>query len=205
MNEKEISIEKKVKENYARIFLQDDWVLFKEIAEYYLNEAAFLKIIEIKNRSHKKLLRNIRKRLYIGIACELILKAFYLKSGYVINLPNINITIAATPPYKFADVNITDFNKYDTITLNALIQQLPKVYSFTNRNDIIRGLTIAKVFRNKEGHVAIDSHTYIEKEYTDIEKSFIELYREGFKEMLSLQISMESNENPMFDVKPLNK
>lgn len=81
-------IESEIKAQYARFFEGNDWHGFKKVAEYYLKTAAELKKSDVKTlESCKLLIRNIKKRLFIGIGCELILKAFYLKSGYVINKP----------------------------------------------------------------------------------------------------------------------
>lgn len=198
------SLEQQIKDQYAIIFRGEDWRLFKDVAEYHLHSAAHLKIKDIRYTQHQKLIRNIRKRLYIGIACELLLKAFYLKSGHIINKPAKDRRIAANCPYRFAEVNLDDFDKYETYTMNHFIQKLDKVHKFANHSTVVRGFTIAKVFRNKEGHVALLSHAYIPQNYEDIEQALIEFYREAFSEKLAIQISMESKERAEFKVEPLS-
>jgi hypothetical protein len=197
------SLEQQIKDQYARIFRRGDWHLFKDVAEYHLRSAAYLRIKGIRYPRRQRLIRNIRKRLYIGVACELLLKAFYLKSGHIINKPARGKCIAASSPYRFAEVNLSDFDKYETQTMNYLIQELGKVHRFAKHNIVARGFTIAKVFRNKEGHVALPSHAYNPQNYEDIEQALIEFYREAFGEKLAIQISMERKERGKFKVKPL--
>ena len=82
------TIEKSIKDQYAKVFKKKDWGNFKLIADYYLNKAATLKRKDIDiNDNFKLLVRNIQKRLFLGIASELLVKACYLKCGYVINKP----------------------------------------------------------------------------------------------------------------------
>ncbi len=85
---RQVSLEQSVKDQFARVFPASDWRLFKEMAEIYFSEAAFLKKSAFKVAHHRRLLvRNSRKRLLIGIGAELLLKAVYLKAGYCINKP----------------------------------------------------------------------------------------------------------------------
>ena len=88
------TIEPTIKAQYSKNFLSGDWVDFKQMAEYYLDLAVHLRISDIAfhfrrktqiSRNDRLRIRNIRKRLYIGLACELLLKAHYLKTGYGIN------------------------------------------------------------------------------------------------------------------------
>lgn len=83
------SIESEINEQYEDFFKSDDWSTFKYAADYYLNNAAMIlkKDIDYCDDRLKLMFRNIQKRLYIGIACEFLLKAIFLKHGYVINKP----------------------------------------------------------------------------------------------------------------------
>ena len=68
--------------------------MFKVGANYFLRIAAQLKMNDILLTEQEKsfvyckdnrlLYRNIQKRLWIGIAGELLIKAHFLKSGYLI-------------------------------------------------------------------------------------------------------------------------
>jgi len=82
---KDMDVVNEIKSQYARALWSSDWLYFKQIAEYYLKVAARLKKTDIKSGSKNLLLRNAQKRLFLGIGCELLLKAFYLKEGYCIN------------------------------------------------------------------------------------------------------------------------
>lgn len=83
------SIEQEIKNQYAKFFEISDWNTFKTASEYYLQNAAKVLTRDIKyeSRALKLLRRNVQKRLYIGIACELLLKSLYLRKGYCINKP----------------------------------------------------------------------------------------------------------------------
>ena len=62
----------------------------------------------------------------------------------------------------------------------------------------MKGFKIAKVFRNKEGHVATLWHGYAEENYTDIETAFVQFYKIAFSEKLKIQFSFEKNEESIF-------
>src|SRR5882762_10484685 len=80
-------IERGIKSQYARIFEKKDWQIFKSVTEYYFSKAAKLRIKDIEFATNQLLLRNIQKRLFLGIGGELLVKAYFLKSGYYINRP----------------------------------------------------------------------------------------------------------------------
>ena len=65
---------------------------------------------------------------------------------------------------------------------------------------IERGFRIAKVFRNKEGHIAVYWHNFDTQNYSDIENALVKFYREAFDENLSIQFSFEKNEKGIFQV-----
>ncbi len=188
------SLEQAVKEQFAKIFPQDDWKLFKEIAEINFTEAAFLKKASLKVPANRKLLvRNIRKRLLIGIGVELLLKAVYLKSGYGINKPLKNVT-GLNFPYKLTEVDKELLDANDTFRLGELIAQMNKVPNFENSETSLEGLKVAKVFRNKEGHVVTDSHKFYPSSYRAIEAALVKVYELAFDEHLKVQFSFEVGE-----------
>lgn len=191
---KMISTEQSVKNQFAKIYNYCDWQLFKEIAEINFQEAALLKKSAFKSVDMNKqlLIRNIRKRLLIGIGTELLLKAIYLRAGFAINKPQKGIDIKQ--PFKLEDVNESQLVSDNTFTLNQLIDNLTKVIQIAKPDETLQGLKIAKVFRNKEGHVVTSSHIYDPINYRAIEKSLIELYACVFNEVLNVQFSIEVNE-----------
>jgi hypothetical protein len=72
-----MSIEADVKQQYAKFLTRSDSSVFKLMAEFYLRKAAILKTKDIESdETFKLLLRNVQKRLFIGIGCELLLKSF---------------------------------------------------------------------------------------------------------------------------------
>jgi hypothetical protein len=197
------SVESTVKKQYARFFEQDDWIKLKLVAELYLETAARLQTKHLLTKSLKLLYRNIQKRLFLGISCELLLKSYYLKNGYCINKPKPTRQIQSKFPFKLADVDKNDFKTADTFTLNALIDGLKTVHQFNDHQTVLKGLKTAKVFRNKEGHLAEFWHQFDHQNYKDIAESLRILYKEGFKERLSLTISIARNEKAEFLVKSI--
>ena len=189
-----------IKSQYARILAVRDWRQFKQIAEYYLKVAARLKKKDIAAKNNKLLLRNAQKRLYLGIGCELIIKAYYLKEGYCINKFNNTFSGEKTPTHKLSSLNRNDINHNNTFTLDALINNLNKISSFESHDKIKRGFQIAMVFRNKEGHVTYPTHEFDEQNYRDVENALKIFYKEAFDEKLSFRISMGLREKSIFRI-----
>lgn len=153
------SIEQEVKQQFARVFTRQDWSLFKRMADYYLRSAVFLRTWDVKPPKDLKLLaRNCQKRLFIGIGTELLLKAIYLKHGFSIN--TLAAGQAGAPLFPFTFQQTAAFTQVPdkTFMLNDLLQKLGNVPAVGRLGAIGRGLRIAKVFRNKEGHVVVAKH-----------------------------------------------
>lgn len=194
------SIESQVKAQFAKIHSQNDWRTFKLIAEYYLKKSATLKKSDIEiSETYKLLLRNVQKRLFLGIATELLIKSCYLKNGYVINTPNDKQKHPKTL-IKFTDINNAELDPNNTFTLGKLIDPLNKVITIEDWSKVKHGLDILKVFRNKEGHIASLWHKYEPQNYIDIEYSITQIYKVVFKEVLILNISMEANQKGQFSI-----
>lgn len=190
----------KIKDQFARFLYQNDWMIFKTMAEYYLQSAASLKKRNMNVPDDDRLwMRNSVKRLFLGIGCELLLKSFYLKNGYCINKPKQK-GIKAVPTHKFETINPKDFNYKDTYTFGTLLDHLRTLHQFKNHEQIHRGFTIAMVFRNKEGHTTFIRHNFDPQNYTDIEAGIILFYKEAFKEKLDFKISMTSKDQAMFKI-----
>ena len=197
-----MTIEHKIKSQFSKIFKPSDITPFKQTADYYFKNAATLKKKKIDApQSLKLLFRNIQKRLYVGIGTELILKAFYLKNGFNINKPNRNIKIKF--PEKINNLNKTDLNPSDTYSLSQLIDKLGGIIKKpSDYNKILEGLKICKVFRNKEGHVAVNRHKFDKKDFTKIEYSIKRIYEIGFSENLEFKISMNKEDGQgKFEIK----
>ncbi len=194
------SVESAIKGQYARFFGQHDWRQLKSVAELYLETAAKLHTEHLLPKNLQLLFRNIQKRLFLGIACELVLKSYYLKEGFCINRANRRRKVQNTFPCRLAHVNRDDLEIADTFSLNQLIDGLQVVHRFNNHQTLVRGLKVAKVFRNKEGHVAVFWHEFDHQNYLDIAASLKILYEEGFNEHLRLRISVARNERAEFRV-----
>lgn len=190
LHERMPSIEQITKQQFAKVFAVTDWRLFKVAAEYYLKTAAFIRTRDIDaQKSHRLLIRNSQKRLFIGIGVELLLKAVYLKHGYLINRGK---ELRAPLTVQQAEGVSLDDDK--TFMLNDLIEHLGKVLLIPHGSNIRNGLKIAKVFRNKEGHSLTDAHTYVSDDYRNIEQALVELYSLSFGETLVIHFSIEKGE-----------
>jgi hypothetical protein len=198
------SIEQKIKQQFARVFQVGDWQLFKRMAEFYLRSAAYLRTSDITAPSYLKLLaRNSQKRLFIGVGVELLLKAVYLKGGYAINRHKSG---SAGPgfPFKLDGAMRSQLVANETFLLDELIGNVKQVVSLKNREGVLRGLKIAKVFRNKEGHTVTAKHVFDPSNYRDIEVALRELYRVAFDEILTIRFSLAPNEMPLWRIRPLS-
>jgi hypothetical protein len=90
-----------------------------------------------------------------------------------------------------------------TYMLDDLINKLkavPALHGLTA--DGVRGLKIAKVFRNKEGHGVLPKQQYDASHYRDIEASLASLYAQAFGETLNLRFSLEPNEKGVWEIAP---
>lgn len=204
-----MTTEEKIKSDFVCHFKQSNWTLFKQGADYYLRKAATLKIGDVARsklilpevkKDGRLLFRNVQKRLFIGIACELIIKAYYLKNGFCINkLINKKGNV-----FYLEELNSSDVNPKDTITLSNLIQGLNKLEARCKRekssSEIKTTLEIGKVFRNKEAHIITVGHKYDPSDYKIIEKGITKLYKEWFEEDLDFKISFEAGEKGKFEL-----
>lgn len=199
-----MSLESDIKSQYAKFFNVGDYHVFKLTGEHYLQKAATLKIKDINsNKKFKLLLRNVQKRLFIGVGCELLLKSFFLHSGYGINTPNRGYGHPSRPPHLIKDIPRKNFDVNDTFSFSQLIDQLPRTHLFAKSTPdeqakILKALKIAKVFRNKEGHVATLWHKYDFTNYSDIENGLVSFYKMAFEQNLKVQFAFERNEKSMF-------
>lgn len=186
-----------IKAQYAKFFLDNDWIAFKQLADYYLEVSTHLKKSDIPAAEHLQLwIRNVQKRLFIGIACELLLKAHYLKQGYGINTP-----IEKSPHlYQIETVDPYDYKPGDTYPMGFMLDKLKHGPKFRHEQVIERGFYTALVFRNKEGHIAVHWHRPEPKNYSDIEDALVEFYKEAFGQNLSIQISFEKDEAGNFQI-----
>lgn len=190
-----MNIENQIKSEYQKFFTQGDWLPFKELAEYYLRTAATLLKKNVKG-DRKLWFRNVQKRLFIGIAHELLLKSLYLREGYGINVPRSNRNWYL---YKISDVKQSEFSLGRTYSLGFLIDKWenegPQI---SNLKQIEKGFRIAKVFRNKEGHVAVHWHKFNPEDYSIIEESLRLFYQSAFGQNLKVRFSMEPGEKGFF-------
>jgi hypothetical protein len=199
-----MDVERSVKAQYAKAFASTDWKLFKWAADSLFREAAFVKTRDMRFVLTSRLLaRNSRKRLLIGVATEFLLKAVYLKKGYGIN--KLRQGAAALQfPYSIPVADGASIDEADTFQLGKLIDHLPTVLNLAQKDVVLKGLRIAKVFRNKEGHVVTDSHSFDASNYRDIEATLRSLYRQTFDQVLTVRFSLAPKEVPRWRISSPN-
>jgi len=193
------SIERSTKQQFAKLFRRHDWPLFKNVADCYLKQAAYLRKKNVVATEDLALLvRNSQKRLLIGVGVELLVKALYLKLGYAINKPSG--PKRAKAPLLWRDAEMLELKDDDTFTLGELIEWLDRVMVLNNRDTIDHGLRIAKVFRNKEAHIVTSRHAFKVASYRQIESALRELYRQGFGESLRVRFSLGPTDRPAWRI-----
>ena len=192
------NIEQTIKNQYSKVFKEKDWLIFKLTADYYLARAATLKKKDIDyDKEFTLLIRNIQKRLFLGIAAEFLLKACYLKNKCAINLLRVADNRTIIP---FNTIHIPDLKPENTFTLTRLRDHVRNVVNFTDWPKIEKGFKILTVFRNKEGHVVSITHKYKAENYRAIESSIIGFYKDVFDETLKFHISMVDDEVGEFEI-----
>jgi hypothetical protein len=198
-----VSVEQDVKARFARVFAESDWRLFKRMAEFYLGRAAHLRVADMKRMAKRwrRLARNSEKRLFIGIGTELLLKALYLKHGFAINKPRQRRPPPLRFPFRLAEVDRASLQPDATYMLNDLIQSLSKVPAIGQLGGAERGLLIAKVFRNKEGHGVFPRHKFDAQDYRDVETALVDLYARAFGQTLQVRFSMQPGEKGVWSVR----
>jgi hypothetical protein len=198
------SIEQSIKAGYAKLFSASDWSLFKQFADSYLREAAYLKKKDMGVAEKLKLLaRNSRKRMLIGIGTELLLKAAYLKNGYAINKLAAKSTLVFPFTLKAAATAKVKLTETETFMLNDLIEHFHQVIQLPHPDVVRKGLRIAKVFRNKEGHVVTPAHTFDQSNYRNIEASLTLIYQVAFGQTLTVRFSVAPNEKAAWTITKL--
>lgn len=194
-----LSVEQEAKQRFVRLFKREDAPLFKAMAEYYLRAAVVLQKKHVDaDRNLRLLARNCQKRLFLGIGIGLLLKAVYLQRGYSINeLRSPKAAGAPRFPFTFQQVNASQQSDDKTYMTDRLITNLEDVLQQQVDDNTKRGLRIAKVFRNKEGHVVLPTHNAVDSDYRDIEHALRAIYRQAFNQQLRIRISFRPNEKPM--------
>lgn len=196
------SIDQTAKAQFAKVFTKADWPVFKRMADTYFEGSARLRKSDMSAfpLNLRLLARNIEKRLLLGIGMELLLKSVYLRHGFAINKAPRGA--AGVPPFPFTPAQaiaagiVLDPN--ETYMLNDLIQCLHRVPAIGALGPLEPGLRIAKVFRNKEGHVVVRAHNFDAQEYREIETALVGVYARGFGQTLRVTISMEPHEKAVW-------
>jgi hypothetical protein len=196
------SIDQTAKAQFAKVFTNADWPVFKSVADTYFERSARLRKSNMTAfpPNLRLLARNIEKRLLLGIGTELLLKAAYLRHGFAINKATRGAV--GVPPFPFTAAQATAagivLDPNETYMLNDLIQCLHRVPAIGGLGPLEPGLRIAKVFRNKEGHAVVTSHNFDPQEYREIETALVGVYARAFGQTLTVRISMEPRQKAVW-------
>jgi hypothetical protein len=88
----------------------------------------------------------------------------------------------------------------DSYTLDKLIGSLKAIVTLQNPATVIDGLKIAKVFRNKEGHVVTSQHKFDPSSFRAIEKALVALYADAFHQQLTVHFALKPGETAAFAI-----
>lgn len=101
-----------------------------------------------------------------------------------------------------SQINKDDFDITETFTFNKLMEGLYRILDFgRDQITVDKAFRIAKVFRNKEGHVAVLRHDYKPQNYRDIEAGLIAFYKAVFSEDLRIKFSVGKGERAEFFIR----
>lgn len=181
------------------LFKQEDWREVKKSGEKFLKYAYKYKpkIINLSNRSEReeKFFRELLYRILMGIGCELIVKAVYLKEGYIINRYKIK---KSRFPAKLGSMPDKKLNPFITFDINILISCFhtffPKIDKMLYNRWISKGLQIARIWRNKDIHNGGRYHMETGMDVFDIETSLIAIYDHIFNDKDSLLQMLNIND-----------
>jgi hypothetical protein len=191
--------EAEVKAQFARVFVSGDWSRFKRMAEFYLRRAVYLQKRDMDVSQDLQLLaRNCVKRLFIGVGMELLVKSVYLHRGFSINMLEPP-TQPGVPSVPFTFQQVAGFTQSAdrTYKFDVLIPKLAGVLGSGPPGELDKGLKVAKVFRNKEGHGVL-SQKFDRSSYTAVEVTLSELYSRAWGQRLTVRFSLTPHEKGLW-------
>ncbi len=162
--------------HYFKIFKEEDVKNFVNESNNYITlhntfHSSFEKMQRRRRRFDKQILfKNRCARVCLGIATELMVKATYLKQGYMINRhnkPNTpNIVRIGTIDDQYIIMKTHDFS----FLIKKLDSILPE-HEYNFEQDIRKGLELARIWRNTNTHGVIGRHIQVGNDYYLINNS----------------------------------
>ena len=187
---------------YTCLLMPDDWLAFRQLAEYHFKIAAKLHKADLELADAPKSMLHSVKRLHIGVGFELILKAAYLKNGKCINVFNRGIEHPHKAPiHDMANMDKTILNAKETYSLSLLIQNYSATFNRLADKRFADGLRVAYLFRSKEGRIACPEQDYNDELYQLVSDAIIKLYQDAFDIELDFQIAIKRKDKGVFKVK----
>jgi len=200
---------KKYKDNFSKIYKEKHWSLFKENADKFFDffREIYTNLPNIRGMN-KACQEELKARIFLGIGCELLLKAVYLKNGYLINLIDKGklkkLGKNIDKPYKISKVPFEYINKDGTEGLRYYLDKLEIFFDGMSREKcnayVKKGLEIVKLWRNKEAHIGRGYHSEDITNWIDIRSSLTEIYKVVFGE--KLKPLFPNNKKMMFSPQP---
>lgn len=170
----------KVKQRFY-MYTKNDYFKFLNRSEYFFS--LYKNPLDIKNMRNEEYLN----RTYLGLGFEFLLKAIFLRKGYIINQINIK---GLKHPVKSGVVSIRNLLDTKTHVLGYFIDLLPKLKpNKVSMNDfnyyIMAGLFICQNWRNQ------DIHTPTELRNTDTKiEQYIKYSHDSLYEMFLHRIKI---------------
>ncbi|MDD4878431.1 MAG: hypothetical protein PHO02_05350 [Candidatus Nanoarchaeia archaeon] len=211
---------KRYKEKLAKRFeigIIKDYLPLKKSGEEFLREAYALRKGGLFNefklwKQHVQkggsfndfILQEIKYRLFLGVAVELIVKAAFLKQGYIINSYKnlkqswysglVNLFVSKNKPLKFEEVVHSRLITQHTQDISYFIDHINFIFPNLTKKEcntyIRKGLEIARIWRNKEIHLASGSHSELIGEDEDIKTAIHYIYQEIFDDEKTINLIM---------------
>ncbi|MDO8511421.1 MAG: hypothetical protein Q7S55_04620 [Nanoarchaeota archaeon] len=184
-----------LKERFSKVYLQKDYPLFKKNADRFLDFFRALQskdVIDLDKNFDGYINDGLKSRVFLGIAVELILKAAYLKNGYLINSvkdkKEDNFPKGISKPYKINEVPDKNIKLKNTVSLSYLLDNLHLFFKEIDYKEYItyvkKGIEIAKIWRDKEMHVGGGYHLENGNDIIDVGRSLFNIYKIIFNEDL---------------------
>jgi hypothetical protein len=210
---------KDYRKRFSKSYVESDYRAFKEKAEHFFSLFKDLQEESIVNEQIWDYFKSQKRaRIFLGIGCELLLKAIYLKNGYLINRvkddknqkklceiwrfkisyiekPKYNLNI----PYKISETPKELIEEERTSDYNYFLDHLHDLFPNMNHKEFItfvkKGFFIASLWRNKESHTDASRHIETGTDMIDIHSSLIITYKiffnEEFKQLLPKKQKIE--------------
>lgn len=182
---------------FSQKYSQKDWKIFKKNADKFFDffRETFPGSIPLEKLGFRKhIAERLKSRIFLGIGVELLLKSVYLKNGYLINETQFpKGTRKPNKPYKISEVKENYINKNQTYGIGYYLKNLHIFFEKCKHYDskryityVKKGLSIVKIWRDKDTHIGGGYHMQRGSDLIDIQNSLGNIYGNEFNETFRL-------------------